>query len=237
MPKSAPAKIRVPFPQTPTSPAPPSTTVETEQELEAENVRKTLQKGYQSLALIATFLSGVEAQIISFMLNDGNKSNSAYEAFNTLFLVAIILSMFGAVTATLSMRWYSIVPKRSVKLLAHRRSYDQGQIDEDLPHPTHCETISELMIVFALNSCLWLTGAGFLIFIAGILTYTWARQERPVAIVTSIAAACGLFCMCLFYVPFEFEYVIRNLRFIRFRLWSLPASRRARRREDVESKV
>ena len=129
------------------------------------------------------------------MLNDGNKSSSAYEAFNTLFLVAIILSMFGAVTGTLgspltypkgaylflgsdtvyevvqvctfipirlslfSPPLFSIVPKQSVKLLAHRRSYDQGQVDEDLPHPTHCETISELLIAFALNSCLWLTGA------------------------------------------------------------------------------
>ena len=34
--------------------------------------------------------------------------------------------------------------------------------------------------------------SGFLIFIAGILTYTWARQERPVAIVTTIAAVVSI---------------------------------------------
>ncbi|SRR5258707_9566100 len=54
--------------------------------------------GYQSLALIATFLSGVEAQIIAYTLADGDKGGHAYQAFNALLLVAIMLSMFGAVT-------------------------------------------------------------------------------------------------------------------------------------------
>ena len=117
MPELASARSRVPFPQTPTSPEPPNTVVEQDLE-EAENVRKTLQKGehspycsasllisfvlnltgYQSLALIATFLSDVEAQFVSYSLADGDKSSHAYQTYNTLFLVAIVLSMFGAVT-------------------------------------------------------------------------------------------------------------------------------------------
>jgi len=239
MPKSAPSKIRVPFPS-PTSPEPPKTAVDAENDLEAENVRKTLQKGYQSLALIATFLSGVEAQIIAYTLADGDKKGHAYQAFNSLMLIAIMLSMFGAVTATLSMRWYSIVPKASVKLLAQRRSYDQGQVERDLPGLTHCETIAEQLVAYALSSCLYLTSAGFLVFVAGLLTYTWARQERVVAILTSVAAFCGLVCMCLFYVPFEFRYVVHNLHFFRFRFWSLPVNRRRRRlaiRGDEESRT
>jgi len=240
MPKSAPSKIRIPFPNSPTSPEPPRTAVDAENDLEAENVRKTLQKGYQSLALIATFLSGVEAQIIAYTLADGDKGGHAYQAFNALLLIAIMLSMFGAVTATLSMRWYSIVPKPSVKLLAQRRFYDQGQIPQDLPDLIHCETIAEQLVAFALSSCLYLTSAGFLIFVAGLLTYTWARQTHVVAIVTSVAALCGLSCMCLFYVPFEFKYVVHNLHFFRFRFWPPPTARRLRRqalRGDEESKT
>ena len=53
---------------------------------------------YQSLALIATFLCGVEAQIITYTLADGDKDSHTYQAFNSLLLVAMILSMFGAIT-------------------------------------------------------------------------------------------------------------------------------------------
>ncbi len=53
---------------------------------------------YESLALITTFLCGVEAQIIAYTLADGDKKSHAYWAFNSLLLVAIMLSMSGAVT-------------------------------------------------------------------------------------------------------------------------------------------
>jgi len=169
--------------------------VDAENDLKAENERKALQRGYQSLALITTFLCGVEAQIIAYTLADGDKKSHAYQAFNSLLLVAIMLSMSGAVTAILCMRWYSIAPIKPVELLAPRGSYDQGQIDQDL---TSCETIAEQVVAFASSSCLHLTKAGFLIFVAGLLTYTWLRQEHAVAIVASVAAFCGLSCM--FYV-------------------------------------
>ncbi|KAF8343789.1 uncharacterized protein EI90DRAFT_3027115 [Cantharellus anzutake] len=167
--------------------------------------------------------------VLTFTLTDGDGTSASYQAINSLMLVATMLSMSGAITATLSMRWYSIVPKDSVQLLAHRRSYDQGQVREDLAPLRFRETIFERTIPFALNTCIHLTNAGFLIFVAGILTYAWIRQETPVAIVTTVSAGCGLFCMSLFYLPFEFRYVIHHLHFMRFQFWPPPATRRERR--------
>jgi len=164
----------------PSSPEPPRTTASAVNDLKVENIRKTLQKRYQSLALIATFLCGVEAQIITYTLDDGDKDSHAYQAFNSLLLVAMILSMFGAITATMTMRFYSIVPKNSLKPLTQRHSSDHGQLAS-----------------FALSSSEYLTSAGSSIFVAGLLTYTWLRQEHPVAILASVAAVCGVSCVCL----------------------------------------
>ncbi|SRR5258707_3684885 len=52
---------------------------------------------YQSLALIATFFCGVQAQIITYTLADGDKQSRAYLRFNSSLLSSLILSMFGAV--------------------------------------------------------------------------------------------------------------------------------------------
>ena len=109
--------------------------MDAENDLEAENLRKALQKGkrssfkqtydlvisfvnwsgYQSLALIATFLCGVEAQIIVYTLQDDNK-NYTYQVFNSLLLVSMTLSMFGATTGELTCGHSLHVPGRLPRL-------------------------------------------------------------------------------------------------------------------------
>ena len=54
--------------------------------------------GDQLLAKIATLVCGVEVQIIACTFADGDKTSHAYQAFISLLLAAVILSMFGAIT-------------------------------------------------------------------------------------------------------------------------------------------
>lgn len=209
------------------------------QEDDPKSVRQSIQEGYSTLALIATFISAVEAQILSVTLENEERGTRPFQAFNTLFILSIIFSMYGAVNAALSARWYTLLSQDAAQDLAKRWLFDQNRRDDDLtPLPNADETtISEKWLAFTLSSSIHLTNTGFLCFIAGILTYCWLRQPTTVAVVASAGAAWGMFWMLLFYVRFDFRRVVHQLRFHRFRItpkFVHEWKRRKRTQVDIE---
>lgn len=58
--------------------------------------------GFSNLALIATFLTAVQAQMLASTLEHDEKNTLAFQAVNSCYLMAIVLSMFGAITGELS---------------------------------------------------------------------------------------------------------------------------------------
>ncbi|KAH7344685.1 hypothetical protein B0J17DRAFT_712337 [Rhizoctonia solani] len=82
-------------------------------DFEKESGRETrartrlISEGFSNLALIATFFAGVQAQLIS-VTNSENDGLMAV-ATNAAFFGGLIFSVFTAVLATLSARWFSIL--------------------------------------------------------------------------------------------------------------------------------
>ncbi|CAE6449184.1 unnamed protein product [Rhizoctonia solani] len=68
---------------------------------------RLIAEGFSNLALIATFFAGVQAQLIS-VTNSENDGPVAV-ATNAAFFGGLIFSVFTAVLATLSGRWFSIL--------------------------------------------------------------------------------------------------------------------------------
>ncbi|QRW05293.1 hypothetical protein RhiLY_04292 [Ceratobasidium sp. AG-Ba] len=72
--------------------------------------------GFTNLALVAVLFSGVQAQLIS-ITNDDTDSRLA-EATNAAFFGGLMLSVFTALLATLSGRWFSILREDDSEFLA-----------------------------------------------------------------------------------------------------------------------
>ncbi|QRV91222.1 hypothetical protein RhiJN_19240 [Ceratobasidium sp. AG-Ba] len=72
--------------------------------------------GFTNLALVAVLFSGVQAQLIS-ITNDDKDSRLA-EATNAAFFGGLMLSVFTALLATLSGRWFSILREDDSEFLA-----------------------------------------------------------------------------------------------------------------------
>jgi len=205
-------------------------------------VRQNIQEGYTNLALIGTFISAVEAQIIAATLDSDERNTVSFQVFNTLFILSIIFSMYGAVNAALSARWYTLLSQEAARDLATRWLFDQNRrVDDLIPLPNADEmTSSEKWLALTLSSSIHLTNAGFLCFIAGMLMYCWLRQTIVVAVIVSAGAAWGTFWMLLFYVRFDFRRVIHQLHFHRFRItpkfihdWEIRRDLKRRYRKQV----
>ncbi|KAB5589108.1 hypothetical protein CTheo_7454 [Ceratobasidium theobromae] len=63
--------------------------------------------GFSNLALVAVLFSGVQAQLISITVDD--ESNMLAVATNAVFFGGLMLSVFSALLASLSGRWFSIL--------------------------------------------------------------------------------------------------------------------------------
>ncbi|KAG9128446.1 hypothetical protein FRC07_011203 [Ceratobasidium sp. 392] len=72
--------------------------------------------GFTNLALVAVLFSGVQAQLISITNEDTSTSLAA--ATNAAFFGGLMLSVFGALLATLSGRWFSILREDDSEFLA-----------------------------------------------------------------------------------------------------------------------
>ncbi|CAE6418858.1 unnamed protein product [Rhizoctonia solani] len=103
-------------------------------EFEHESGRATrartrlIVEGFSNLALIATFFAGVQAQLIS-VTNTDNEGLLAI-ATNAAFFGGLMFSIFTAVLATLSARWFSILREDDADYLSSRWLCQDSKMDE-----------------------------------------------------------------------------------------------------------
>ncbi|KAJ1311127.1 hypothetical protein OPQ81_009628 [Rhizoctonia solani] len=107
-------------------------------EFEQESGRATrartrlIVEGFSNLALIATFFAGVQAQLIS-VTNNSDNDGPVSIATNAAFFGGLIFSVFTAVLATLSARWFSILREDDADYLSSRWLCQDSQMkDGDL---------------------------------------------------------------------------------------------------------
>ncbi|KAJ1311128.1 hypothetical protein OPQ81_009629 [Rhizoctonia solani] len=79
---------------------------------------KLIVEGFSNLALIATFFAGVQAQLLSDT-NDDN-AGALSIATSAAFFGGLIFSVFTAILATLSGRWFSILREDDADYLSSR---------------------------------------------------------------------------------------------------------------------
>ncbi|CAE6416935.1 unnamed protein product [Rhizoctonia solani] len=66
-------------------------------------------EGFSNLALVAVLFSGVQAQLIQIIAEDTDGQNALDIATNAVFYGGLVLSVFSALLACLSGRWFSIL--------------------------------------------------------------------------------------------------------------------------------
>ncbi|KAH7344686.1 hypothetical protein B0J17DRAFT_11344 [Rhizoctonia solani] len=79
---------------------------------------KLIVEGFSNLALIATFFAGVQAQLLSDTNDDNEGALSV--ATSAAFFGGLIFSVFTAILATLSGRWFSILREDDADYLSSR---------------------------------------------------------------------------------------------------------------------
>ncbi|KDR85717.1 hypothetical protein GALMADRAFT_218810 [Galerina marginata CBS 339.88] len=175
-------------------------------------------KGFELLALAATFIAAVQSQIMSIAtgLPQGQES-VAIRAINAFFLGGLILDLMAAAISFLTSRWLQRLSEEEKDLFEdelssqeHKSSHPEegkrkSSISSGSPPNRYkknrkflhsCHAFFRGLFHWYLSVCLSiplpLLIIGVLCMFSGIYTYVWTQQPAPVAIIITVAGGATL---------------------------------------------
>ncbi|PVF95827.1 hypothetical protein CPB86DRAFT_875383 [Serendipita vermifera] len=191
----------------------------------------SLQKGFELLALAATFLAGVQAQVMTITINTPiDQQTTVICLINAFFVMGLILDLVAAFLAFLTFRWLqrlSTEEKSYLKITFEARSRRQ-KIEELTEEGRSTNTADERGLsskgggigeffeswsALSLFIPMFFVVVGVAFMAVGIQIYIWTQQKRLVAILVTIAYVAVLpFIFGLFIIGKDAE---RRKRIIR----------------------
>ncbi|KAF8523899.1 hypothetical protein BU17DRAFT_85339 [Hysterangium stoloniferum] len=173
----------------------------------------TICKGFDILALAATFMCAIQSQVLSTTLS-GLPDTTAVRATNTFYLSGLTLDFCSACLACLSSRWFQRLTNAEKKYLqavfstrariqSQRAALDHGpQTKQSLERGEGDSleytqwSLSERILISWYSMSLFVP-MGFLILgtvcmVVGLYIYVWSQHPLPVSITVSLAGIVTL---------------------------------------------
>jgi len=133
---------------------------------------------------MATFLAGLQAQMLSLSFSDN--STTASRLVNAFWLAGIVLDVFGAVLATLTARWFEVLDAKCVEI------FDADSDSTTLPQRNYegvFPGIIDKAISNSLFSAFTIVGCGVILFFIGLVICVWEKQPLVVSVISTIPFA------------------------------------------------
>ncbi|CEL60942.1 hypothetical protein RSOLAG1IB_04181 [Rhizoctonia solani AG-1 IB] len=187
----------------------------------ARDMQTITTKGFRTLGLASTFITGVQAQFYSIVTTIDAQDNVILQASSGCLLVGILLSASGAIAAFLSSRWFELLNPEEVGWLEHRWAYARRETDKAIPWGQSSISRYRIRNRFVAKSLMmpfYMILFGCLLFVIGVILYTWTTQPRAISIAcTVVMGLCG-FVILGMYLKFEARGVLSHTNFTRVRL-------------------
>ncbi|PVF95825.1 hypothetical protein CPB86DRAFT_557113 [Serendipita vermifera] len=164
-----------------------------------------LQKGFETLALAATFLAAIQAQVMSISMNTPLEEQTVTISLtNAFFLMGLVLDLMAALTSLLTFRWLQRLSHGERNYLETRfeaRSpLARDDVEEDLESDSeerHNESMLSLQVkwlerfIYSWSATSlfipWLfLVLGVTAMAIGIQIYIWTQQKFLVAILVTL---------------------------------------------------
>jgi len=148
--------------------------------------RQRTMDGFRSVGLIAIFLAGLQAQMLSVTLPDNDTLSAKF--VNALWLAGVFLDVFAAVLATLTARWFEVLQPFDVEFLHNSWVIKVRPTPPDHSR-SHSRRFIEYCVATSLFSSLGVLAVGVMMFCVGLLIFVWAKQPLLVSIIATIPFA------------------------------------------------
>ncbi|PVF93465.1 hypothetical protein CPB86DRAFT_742539 [Serendipita vermifera] len=157
--------------------------------------RKLSEDGYRSLSFIATFLAGVQAQVLaSTLVFQGLE----YDFINTAFLAGLLADIFTAMLSFAAARWFEMLTQdEDVYLQKCWADVEQGR-KEDIPKYSYIDKWVSMALLVAPYTMI----LGLVSFIVGLMILVWTHQSAIIKAVASLICTFCLVCM----LPFALKH-------------------------------
>jgi len=151
--------------------------------------RQRTMEGFRTVSVIAIFLGGMQAQIMSASLS--NNSTLSAKLVNAFWLAGIFLDVFAAVLAALTARWLEVLHPPDVEFLNNTWAAEREDIPPLKPDQSrkHRKGFIEYWVAMALFSGLGVLAAGVTSFVIGLMIFIWSQQPLLVSIIGTIPCA------------------------------------------------
>jgi len=173
--------------------------------------RQRTMEGFRTLALIATFLASVQAQLIA--ITAGSFSELSSKFILAFWIAGLFCDVFGAVLATLTARWLEVLQPPDVEFLNNTWAANK----KDLRPPTHEQSrrhrkgLIEYCVAMALFSSPGTVAVGVILFIVGLMVYIWSQQPLLVSIIATLPCAILTPLIACLFIPHQAAGGRRNV--------------------------
>ncbi|KAF8327423.1 uncharacterized protein EI90DRAFT_3067686 [Cantharellus anzutake] len=163
-----------------------------------EEVWRRLYDDSNTVALIATLLTAVEAQVLAITLADDRKNSAIYSLFNAPIMAAMLLSTVACLNACRRAHWLTFAHRDALRLVIHRYLYLTGDVRVDVPSPVEVTVaakpnVFDYIKAFSFSRCFTLVVCGFYLFIVGFYIYVASRFSNgviAVGVIVLVFAIC-----------------------------------------------
>ncbi|KAF8348697.1 hypothetical protein F5887DRAFT_915092 [Amanita rubescens] len=198
---------------------------------------KLVQKGYRSLAIICTFIAGVQAQILAMTFTSTGPASQIVHAF---FFAGLLSNIGAATLSAASARWFEMMTPEEAKHVydwlnnvnSSDENEEQDTAEEEKRHAgkgdlapssaatstsLQCFYIVEICLCVALRAAPFVAVLGLVFLVAGVMLWVWTHEPPVVRVLCT--AMCALLAILL--PPFAISHDrIRTLTFFKLRRFS-----------------
>jgi len=175
----------------------PTSTLEKTDKWQGRDRRQLSEKGYGTLALLATFMAATQSQVLSSTLSNTGPSSGLVNAF---FIASLLANIFGAILSYASSRWFEMLTKdESAYLHTCWVDAEVGTIHRE-NHPAFVDRWTSLSIKMGPFAVV----LGLIFFVLGFLVFIWTEQPLVVRVISTIVC-----CVFLVLIP---PFTIRHNR-------------------------
>ncbi|KAF8340179.1 hypothetical protein F5887DRAFT_1284286 [Amanita rubescens] len=140
---------------------------------------KLVATGYRSLAVICTFLAGVQASVLAMT---STQTDATAQIVNGLFFAGLVADIGGAALSTASQRWFEMIGVKLKHLYSHLKETGEGTF-VNVAASTFAtlaihkqQSSMEVWLFLALKAPLFATMLGFGFMVAGVMLWVWSHE-------------------------------------------------------------
>jgi len=186
---------------------------------------KLVKDGYRNLAVMCTFVAGVQAQLLQMTHDQTDKSS---QIVNALFFAGLFADIGAAILSASSARWFEMLTPEEADhvydwLFVQKESSSSAaaaaaamELEAQILQDDKSHFIVERWLYLGLKGGLYTAFFGLGLLVSGVMLHVWTYMPTVVKVTSTVSCVCIALIIPPFFLPHNRVQTLRYFRLHRF---------------------